>query len=116
LIMKNRKFSCKDFVCYFDIWSSGGPNWQHEEFAWYKEQENEWTLVQGRDHTRSKQMSLVQGRNHYLRLPHAKFFHRHSSYRLRSNQGNIQGNPPLSGANRVPIGLRQNSVSITRSS
>jgi hypothetical protein len=44
LIMKNRKFSCKDFVCYFDIWSSGGPNWQHEEFAWYKEQENEWTF------------------------------------------------------------------------
>jgi hypothetical protein len=44
-IVQKRKFSCAKFVCYFHLWSSGGPNWLREFHLWQKECDQEWTLV-----------------------------------------------------------------------
>jgi hypothetical protein len=45
-IYNSRKFSEKDFEFYIHLWGIGGPNWKFEEKKFYKEHENEWTVVQ----------------------------------------------------------------------
>jgi hypothetical protein len=48
LITKMRSFKSKEFVCYFDLWSNGGPNWEHEEKLYYAELDRESTLIRSR--------------------------------------------------------------------
>jgi hypothetical protein len=47
-IYNSGKFSEKDFEFYIHVWAIGGPNWKFEEKKFYKEQENEWTVVQNK--------------------------------------------------------------------
>ena len=44
-IYKLRKFSCKQFKCYFNLWGRGGPHWQSEFRTWQLECDKEWILV-----------------------------------------------------------------------
>ena len=37
LIYKLRSFECTQFICFFHLWGSGGPNWTHEESLYYHE-------------------------------------------------------------------------------
>jgi hypothetical protein len=82
-----------------------GPNWQREEKLWYKEQDEEWTLVQNR--SRSKH-ARVQHQN----TPHSTSQQhiRPSYYRPRIIQDNFQRNIPLTGANLIPISVHLNFV------
>jgi hypothetical protein len=45
MICDLRSYTCKDFNCFFHLWSNGGPNWRREEQIWYMEQDHEWTTV-----------------------------------------------------------------------
>ena len=40
-----KKFSCKNFECFFNLWGRGGPNWIKEHRLWQREREKEWTVV-----------------------------------------------------------------------
>lgn len=35
----------KDFEMVFSLWGNGGPNWRREELMFYKEEDDEWTLI-----------------------------------------------------------------------
>ena len=44
-IYKLRSYECAQFICFFHLWGSGGPNWIHEESLYYKELDAEWTTI-----------------------------------------------------------------------
>jgi hypothetical protein len=62
MICNLRSYTCKDSVCYFHLWTNGGPNWEREEKHWYSEQDKEWTMVQSK--TTRPQQSREQGNPH----------------------------------------------------
>jgi hypothetical protein len=96
LICNLRSYKCKDFVCYFHLWSNGGPNWQREEQIWIYEQEKEWTTI----HRKSPRSNLRRVRG-FIRW----------EYRIKSNastrnqtfgrKDNIDTSLPIQG-NFVP--------------
>lgn len=44
-IIKLSSVSNSSFICFFHLWSLGGPNWRREHALWLAESEAEWSLV-----------------------------------------------------------------------
>jgi hypothetical protein len=47
------KFSNTDFEFFVSLWGNGGPNWVSEEKKYYREQDQEWILVQKKNVSRA---------------------------------------------------------------
>uniref|UniRef100_A0ACD6AKF3 Uncharacterized protein n=1 Tax=Avena sativa TaxID=4498 RepID=A0ACD6AKF3_AVESA len=45
LVYGLQQYSCRDFKCFFHLWSNGGPLWNKKFNAWQKECNEEWTLI-----------------------------------------------------------------------
>jgi hypothetical protein len=52
-IYNSSKFSNTDFEFFVNIWGNGGPNWLFEEKKYYREQDQEWKLVQKKNSPRA---------------------------------------------------------------
>jgi hypothetical protein len=52
-IYNSGKFIEKDFELSIFLWGNGGPNWLFEEKKYYKELDEEWTVVSGKKSRKS---------------------------------------------------------------
>lgn len=81
-------FECADYKLFFHLWGRGGPNWQSEYSAYCKEERDSWTSV--------------SGRTDRSRAPRA--------FSPALTGANAIPVKPVTGANRVPLGNRSNSM------
>ena len=98
LIQKMRSHVSRDFVFYFDLWGSGGPNCQREENFYYQEEDLSWNLVQSQ---KKSQHDLRSKRFHSNALINSNRSYLQAASPTRNNRMY-----PLTGANAVPINYR----------
>ena len=95
LIVKMRSHISDAFVCYFDLWGFGDPNWQREELLWYQERDREWISVRGKKKNLSITPPLISSK----RRTNISYLHAASS-RV------YQRKTLLTGANMIELGTR----------
>jgi hypothetical protein len=72
-------FECNCFKLYFHLWGGGGPNWRNEFSVFLHEEEASWS--------KPKNSAFISGRK-----------------KKKPSFAEIVKNPPLSGANQIPLG------------